>query len=121
MHLFYYHGYGLSCFVSNAKALWPRKMLLIFPNPCSDAKYKDQFVGSKCSNFSQNCLALGAEIFTLVWLKMQNNRSQVMPSNCNQIRDPSHHLPSRHVSPLFPNSPYSKANFMEEERNHKLH
>lgn len=79
MHLFYYCGYGLSCFVLNAKALWPRKMLLIFQNPCSDAKYKDQLVASKCSNFSQKCSALGAEIFTIVWLRMQNQSHSQKP------------------------------------------
>lgn len=125
MHLFYYHDYGLSCLVLNAKALRPRKMLLIFQNLCSDAKYKDQLVTSKCSNCSQKCSALGADILALLWLKMQNQshtqKPHFMPLNCNQVRDPSHHLPSRHVSPLFPNSPYSKANFMEEEPNHKLH
>lgn len=100
-------------------------MLQILQNLYSNAKYQDQLVTNKCSNCSQKYSALGAEVFTLLWLKTQNqSRTQhpcFLPSNCDQIKDPSHHLSSRHVPPLFPNSPYSKANLTAEEPNHKLH
>lgn len=100
-------------------------MLQIFHNLYSDAKHQDRLATRKRSNCSQKYSALDAEVFTLLWLKTQNQSGTqhpcFLPSNHKQIKDPSYHLSSRHVSPLFPNSPYSKANLTEEEPNHKLH